>query len=263
MIQTLYLQKNYPSINELSEYFLNLYEPIDEEEKLHTLDSSVTIPVTDLPITTDEVHAASRHHMKKGGYDYPFSVLNVLLATILPTIFFLLNNILINSYPSKLAISLLSVIPKFGNLSLPTNCRGIQMELLIANLYDRVLANKLIQWVKINDEQTAFQKSKVTLDQILLLRIIIALAKYNKATLYVDFFDLSKAFDRVSRFLLLKVGVKMGIGFVMFNALKCIYSSTRCILKGFGKISEIFKTNTGIKQGGASSSVILFIALPI
>ena len=60
-------------------------------------------------------------------------------------------------------------------------------------------------------------------------------------------------------FLLLKALVKMGIGSVMLNTLKCIYSNTRCILKGFGKVSEMFDTHTDIKQG-ASSPVILFIA---
>ena len=78
----------------------------------------------------------------------------------------------------------------------------------------------------------------------------------NRSTLYVGFFDLSKAFDRVSKFLLLKALVKMGIGWVMLNTLKCIYSNTRCVLKSFGKLSQAY---TGIKQG-ASSSVILFIA---
>ena len=51
----------------------------------------------------------------------------------------------------------------------------------------------------------------------------------------------------------------MGIGWVMLNTLKCIYLNTRCVLKGFGKLSQVFQTYTGIKQG-ASSSVILFIA---
>ena len=61
------------------------------------------------------------------------------------------------------------------------------------------------------------------------------------------------------RFLQLEALIKMGVGTVMLNVLKCMYSSTRCILKGFGKISSVFETHTGIKQG-ASSSVILFIA---
>ena len=132
------------------------------------------------------------------------------------------------------------------------------MQPLIANLFDRILANRLIRWVKVNYEQTAFQKGKSTLDQIFILRTLIALIKSKNIVLYIYFFDLSKAFDRVSRFLLLKTVVKMRVGRVIFNSLKCIYSSTRCILKGFGKLSEVFETHTGIKQG-ASSPVILFI----
>ena len=45
----------------------------------------------------------------------------------------------------------------------------------------------------------------------------------------------------------------------MLESLKSWYSTTRCILKCFGKVSDVFQTYTGIKQG-ASSSVILFIA---
>ena len=132
------------------------------------------------------------------------------------------------------------------------------MQPLFANLFDKILSNRLIRWVKVNDEQTAFQKGKGTLDQIFILRIIIELIKYKNMTLYIAFFDLSKAFDRVSRYLLLKTLIRMGIGSVMLNALMRMYSRTRCVLKGFEKLSEVVEMHTGIKQG-ASSSVILFI----
>ena len=36
------------------------------------------------------------------------------------------------------------------------------------------------------------------------------------------------------------------------------YKVTRCVLKGFGKLSDLFQTFSGIRQG-APSSVILFI----
>ena len=131
------------------------------------------------------------------------------------------------------------------------------MQPLLANLYDRIIANRLIKWVKINPEQTAFQKGKGTVDHIFLLRLIIGLIKYNKIT-YIGFFDLSKAFDKVSRFLLLKTLVKMGIGSFMLESLKSLYSTTRCILKCFGKVSDVFQTYSGIKQG-ASSYFIYYI----
>ena len=163
----------------------------------------------------------------------------------------------VGRFPLDLCNSLLTALPKAGNLRLSDNYRGIQMQRLLTNVYDRIICNRLLLWAKISSEQTA-RKGKGTIDQIFLLRVIISMIKYNRTVLYVGFFDLSKAFDRVSRYLLLKQLVKLGVGSVMFNAIRSMYMVTRCVLKGFGKLSEVIEMHTGIKQG-ASSSVILFI----
>ena len=162
------------------------------------------------------------------------------------------------AYLVKLAISILCVIPKKGNLKLLTNYQGIQLQPLIATLYDRILNNRLIIWAKFNPEQSAVQKGKSTLDQIFLLRTLISLARHSKIPLFIDFFDISKAFDKVSRTLLLKSLIKMGIGASMFYAIKSTYSVTKCILKTGVKFSDIFNTHSGIKQG-APSLVTLFL----
>ena len=107
-------------------------------------------------------------------------------------------------YPAKLAISLLNALSKKGDLSLMKNFRGIQMQPLLALLYDRIIANRLTLWAKFNPEQSAFQKGKGTLNQIFSLRTVISLAKAYKSSLYIGFYDLEKAFDKVSRVLLLK-----------------------------------------------------------
>ena len=94
-------------------------------------------------------------------------------------------------------------------------------------LYDRVIAKRLICWAKINPEQSAFQKGKSTLNHIFLLQTIIGLSKKTNITLFIGFFDLEKAFDQVTRSLLLASLIKLGIGSTMFY--KSIYSTTRCI----------------------------------
>ena len=76
---------------------------------------------------------------------------------------------------------------------------------------------------------------------------------------YIGFFDLSKAFDRVSRFMLLKTVIKMGFGAAMLEVLKSIYSTTRCILKCFGKLSDVIATHAGIKQGAPSSDILFIV----
>ena len=87
-------------------------------------------------------------------------------------------------------------------------------------LYDRIIANRLVMWSKVSAEQTAFQKGKSTIDQIFLLRTIINLAKHSNETLYSGYFDLAKAFDKVSRPFLLRTLIKSGVGASLFYAIK-------------------------------------------
>ena len=139
---------------------------------------------------------------------------------------------------------------------LPQNYRGIQMLPTIGALYDRIITNRLNLWIGVNEEQSAFQKS--TIQQLLLLRILIEIAKKIGSPLYIGFFDLEEAFDKMSRLLLLKKLVKLGIGCCMLKSLKRLYVSTLCVLRSGSEMSTPFYTYTWIRQG-ALSSVLLFI----
>ena len=153
--------------------------------------------------------------------------------------------------------SLLSLIPKKGNLKLPKNYRGIQMLKLLACLYDRIITNRLKLWLPLNNNQTAFQKGKSTLIHIFTLRVLIEIVKKKNATLYIASMDIEKAFDIVSRLLLLKKLIKLGIGHFMLSALKALYSCTTCVIKFSGEFSSCFPMLRCIHQG-AASSVLLF-----
>ena len=102
------------------------------------------------------------------------------------------------------------------------------MQLLLGLLYNRIIANRLILWSKICPEQTAF-----------LLRTIINLAKACNVTLYIGYFDLAKAFDKVSP-LLLKSLIRLGVGASIFYTIKATYTVTRCVLKSDQKLSDVF-----------------------
>ena len=247
------------SVQTMSNYFESLYQPLHSNEvsEMQQLSSNIYIPVTDDPISEAEVLTAC-NTMKKGGYDFSLSVLKILVSGFLPILLVLFNLVFYVAYPMKFTLSLLCAIPKKGNLSLLTNFRGIHMQNLLSLVYDRIIASRLILWAKIHPEQTAFQKGKSTLDQIFLLRTIIALIRQANMSLYIAFFDLEKAFDKVSRPLLLKALLRLGIGSGIFYAIKYMYATTKCVLKAGKKLSEVFSSYSGIKQG-APSSVVLFV----
>ena len=85
-----------------------------------SLDTNMHVPVLDDPITEDEVRTAFRD-MKKSGFDYPLTILNILVTAFSALLVTIFNMIFYVKYPVTLACSLLSLIPKKGNLLLPKN----------------------------------------------------------------------------------------------------------------------------------------------
>ena len=223
----------------MADYFEKLYEPleINESNEMNNLHTDMYVPITDDPITMREMNEA-HSKMKKGEYDYSLDVMKLLLSVLAPTTLVFFNLLFYVTYPVKMATSLLFAIPKKGK-KIVSNLRGIQMQPLLAILYDRIITNRLVMWGKVSPEQTAFQKGKSTIDQIFILRIIINLAKLTNETLYIGYFDLAKAFDKVSRPLLLKTLIKLGVGASLFYAIKASYSATRCVLVSGNKLSDV------------------------
>ena len=249
-----------PDFEDLSVFFENLYKTDDPEEnqKIEELKTDVANPVMDDPISGVEV-TTTLNKMKKGGFDHKIDFFKIMVTAMFPLILTLLNILFYVCYPVKLAISLLIALPKKGNLRLPKNFRGIQMLTALSVLFDRIITTRLQTWLRVNDVQSAFQKWKSTLHQLFTLRLIIELAKRSDKCVYIGLFDLEKAFDKVSRYKMLKKLVKKGISNIMLQALKRLYLLTMCVLSYGGEISEAFRTWSGIRQG-AASSVLLFIS---
>ena len=247
-----------PTMNEFEVFFKDLYDCPDKNEvaEIMSLESNVDVPILDNPITENEMNEAF-NTMKKSGYDFSLSVLKTLVYSFPILLLTLFNLIFFVKYPIALACSLLSLIPKTGNLMLPKNFRGIQMLKSIACLYDRIIANRLKLWISYNIDQTAFQKNKSTLLHIFTLRMLIEIIKKSKSTLYIATMDIEKAFDHVPRSLLLKKLVTLGIGKCMLFALKQIYGFSVCVMKFQQELSSSFSMKRGVRQG-AASSVILF-----
>ena len=85
------------------------------------------------------------------------------------------------------------------------------------------------------------------------------LAKKVNVTIYLGTFDISKAFDTVSRYRLLLALVELGVDSVMLQAIKQLYNITKCSINFFGKLSPEFYTYCGIRQGSASSCILFVI----
>ena len=126
-------------------------------------------------------------------------------------------------------------------------------------IFDRIITNHLLSWISISILQSAYQKGKSTLHQLFTIRLLIELAKKTDTTLYIGLFYLSKAFDKVSRYLLLKKLIALGIGNCMLQAIKRLYSVTYCILSHGRDFSDKFQIFSGVRQGAASSALLFIL----
>ena len=113
----------HPSIDEMSTHCEIIYEPIRNEDDISSLNSNVNIPVIELYCTI--LIAAFKSNDK-------------LYCIILITSF---KHNVFDGVPLKLCTSLLAIIPKVGDLRLPTNCRGISMQPFLVNLCDNIITN--------------------------------------------------------------------------------------------------------------------------
>ena len=220
---------NSPSIQQFEVFFEELYKCKNKRELIDIMEihTDQSVGALDKPIDGEEVKTAFKS-MKKSGFDYNLPVLTILVTYFTLMVVNIMNAIFYVKYPISLAFSLLSLIPKKGNLMLPKNFRGIQMMKSFAVLFDRIITNRLKSWLTFSVDQTAFQKLKSTLIHIFTLRILIDVAKKQNVTLYIGSIDIEKVFDHVPRLLLLKKLVRIGLGRLMLFALKEIYMYSVC-----------------------------------
>ena len=129
---------NHPPIEELSEHFSTLYEPIEDDGDLQSLTCETYLEATDKVIGEEELKEACGQ-IKKGGYDFSAIALLLLLTTAGGVLLLLMNVMLSSGFPSSLRTSLLTALPKSGNLRLSDNYRGIQMLPLLAVVFDRII----------------------------------------------------------------------------------------------------------------------------
>ena len=140
-------KKEQPEIEDLALHFEKLYSlnNIDTDEhhkEIDELETNVYVPQLDNPISKEELDNAV-NGIKKGGYDYNVNVIKVLCRLMYPILLLFFNIMFFIEYPKSLARSLLTAIPKKGDLSLPINYRGVQMLAALGALYDHIIANRL------------------------------------------------------------------------------------------------------------------------
>ena len=113
-------------------------------------------------------------------------------------------------------------------------------------------------WYKPSVEQAGCQEKRGCIEQILTLRLLCDYAKKKRVKLYLLYIDFEKAYDKVSRKMLLDILKSLGCGGRFLSVLAKIYSNIKLVFK-----IAVISTSIGVRQGAASSCLLFIIFLDV
>ena len=173
-----------------------------------------------------------------------------------------------NVIPSIWKTSIIAPIPKSSSKDpcVPLNYRGISLLSCVYKLYTSLLNSRLTKYCENNnylvDEQNGFRATRSCQDHIYVLSSIIRNRKSQGHDTYCAFIDFKKAFDWVSRDLLLyKLCTSFNIHGRLFNTLSTIYSSSSAQIRINGLLTDSFEVTSGVKQGDIISPILFSMYL--
>ena len=108
---------------------------------------------------------------------------------------------------------------------------------ILPKMYDMKLAARFNLWYKPNTVQAGGQKGRGCEEQIFLIDI----ARKSKQKLYITFIDYQKAYDKLNRYILLRMLDSKGCGFLNLYE----QSGTQCIVQLVLLVIKCLKRHLG------------------
>lgn len=162
---------------------------------------------------------------------------------LIPILTHYLSNIMeYGIIPQDWKHSFIVPIPKKGNIHDVNNYRGIALQSVIPNFFDKLLTKKLRTHIAglIPSNQHGFMESKSTTTNLLEFTQFIKEENSIGNQVDVIYFDLSKAFDRVNHKLLATKLARYSIPYSIY------FTATNFIV---GPLAHSFETHSSVPQG--------------
>ncbi|OMH85878.1 Transposon TX1 uncharacterized [Zancudomyces culisetae] len=177
----------------------------------------------------------------------------------------LFNNDSIEKWNNDLGGSVITLLPKSGDIRNIRNWRPISLSNCDEKILTKILANRIqkVMMQIIHPSQCGFTKGRSIMDNILLKKFIIDEGKRKNTNCngYVVMLDQEKAYDRVDWEYMYKCLTKMGIGTGFTRYLRAIYTGAKTRIKINGGLTEPMEITRGLRQGDPLSLLLYNIVI--
>ena len=165
--------------------------------------------------------------------------------------------------PTQWTSSIITPLPKKGNLELMTNYRGISLMSIAAKVFNRVLLNRIRGPIDglLRKNQAGFRPGRSCIQQIHILRRLIEEASTQKIPLFITFIDFQKAFDSIDREMMFAILRHYGIPEKIVAAIRVLYDNSSSRVYVQGEMSESFRVTTGVLQGDVLAPFLFVIVI--
>ena len=224
-----------------------------------------TLPISTLEFTLAELEEALSQSRTGGALGLDSIPLELWKSdTFKPHLLHLCNRLLLHQEkPKQWSTGGIIPIPKKGDLSIPSNYRGITLTSIGAKLFNRMVLNRIRPFVDpiLRWNQNGFRQQRSTISQILALRRIIEGMKTKNLPLAVVFIDYSKAFDSIHRERMFQILHAYGIPAVIIDAIKAIYTDSSALVISTDGDTEPFEILAGVLQGDTLAPFLFIVVV--
>ena len=182
---------------------------------------------------------------------YPLTWLSVFFTS------FLTHSFLPAQLSDVILVPLLKNKMKDPNDS--TNYRPIALATAASKMFERVLLNRLNDFLYNSDNQFGFKPQHSTELCIFAVKEVINYYLHLNTPIFLCFIDLKSAFDRVSYWLLLRKLLSRGVPLYLLLILQCWFREQRIFIRWGASLSAPFNMNNGIRQGSVISPLFFSV----
>ena len=143
-----------------------------------------------------------------------------------------------------------------GDLSDKNNYRPIALSSTISKVFENVILYRLEEYLWTTDNQFGFKAGHSTDLCVYALTEFIEYFKRRSTSVYVAFLDASKAFDKISHWVLFKKLINRGIPIYLVKLLCYWYQHQSMYVKWGSTMSSKFQVTDGVRQGGVLSPLL-------